>query len=173
MQWLTMKFVSLKTAHQLDLQALHREPLVSQGTRAINQIRAFCWERGIAVRQGNRSRRAKLSRILATPSDTLSPRMLPDHQGIGFGFTPARRRIEFSSEVEELAKRDVGCEGLIRPLGVSSADVEATCFRSIRAPSERTVWPATTGFFLTAECRPYGNTGDRHPTQQRSCRPVV
>ena len=64
-QWLTMKFVSLKTAHQLDLQALHREPLVSQRTRTINQIRAFCWERGIAVRQGNRSRRAKLSRILA------------------------------------------------------------------------------------------------------------
>jgi len=76
-QWLTMKVVSLKTAHQLDLQALHREPLVSQRTRTINQIRAFCWERGIAVRQGNRSRRAKLSRILATPSDTLSPRMLP------------------------------------------------------------------------------------------------
>ena len=41
----TMKFVTTKTADQLDLQALHRvrERLVSQRTGIINQIRAFCW----------------------------------------------------------------------------------------------------------------------------------
>jgi transposase len=61
----TMKFVTTKTAHQLDLQALHRvrERLVSQGTRIINQIRAFLLERGIAVRQGQRFLRAELPRI--------------------------------------------------------------------------------------------------------------
>jgi hypothetical protein len=50
----TMKFVAIKTAEQLDLQALHRvrERLVSQRTGIINQIRAFMLERGIAVRQG-------------------------------------------------------------------------------------------------------------------------
>ena len=53
----TMKFVATKTADQLDLQALHRvrERLVSQRTGIINQIRAFLLERGIAVRQGQRS----------------------------------------------------------------------------------------------------------------------
>jgi transposase len=37
-----MKFVATKTAHQLDLQALHRvrERLVRQRTSIINQIRA-------------------------------------------------------------------------------------------------------------------------------------
>src|ERR1043166_153601 len=74
----TMKFVATKSADQLDLQELHlvRERLVSQRTGTINQIRAFLLERGIAVRQGHRSPRAELPRILASPSDTLSPRML-------------------------------------------------------------------------------------------------
>jgi hypothetical protein len=74
----TMKFVATKTAEQLDLQALRRvrERLVSQRTGVINQIRAFLLERGIAVRQGLRFLRAELPRILATPSDVLSPRMV-------------------------------------------------------------------------------------------------
>jgi transposase len=53
----TMKFVATKTADQLDLQALHRvrEPLVSQRTGIMNQIRAFLLERGTAVRQDSAS----------------------------------------------------------------------------------------------------------------------
>src|SRR4029079_1910895 len=49
----TMKCVATKSADQLDLQALHRvrERLVGQRTGIINQIRAFMFERGIAVRQ--------------------------------------------------------------------------------------------------------------------------
>jgi transposase len=74
----TMRFVATKTAEQLDLQALHRvrERLVSQRTGIINQIRAFLLERGVAVRQGLRFLRAELPRILATPCDILSPRMV-------------------------------------------------------------------------------------------------
>src|SRR6202453_5079406 len=74
----TMKFVATKTADQLDLQALHRvrERLVSQRTGIINQIRAFLLERGVAVRQGLRFLRAELPRILASPPDVLSPRMV-------------------------------------------------------------------------------------------------
>src|SRR5919205_1790004 len=73
----TMKFVATKTADQLDLQALHRvrERLVSQRTGIINQIRAFLLERGIAVRQGRRFLRAELPRLLAAPTDVLSPRL--------------------------------------------------------------------------------------------------
>src|SRR5262245_40710231 len=53
----TMKFVATKSVDQLDLQALHRvrERLVSQRTGIVNQIRAFLFERRIAVRQGHRS----------------------------------------------------------------------------------------------------------------------
>ena len=48
----TMKFVTTKSAEQLDLQALHRvrERLVSQRTCTINQIRAFSWPPWISAR---------------------------------------------------------------------------------------------------------------------------
>src|SRR5881296_4584495 len=74
----TMKFVTTKTADQLDLQALHRvrERLVSQRTGIINQIRAFMLERGVAVRQGQRFLRLELPGILAAPPDVLSSRMV-------------------------------------------------------------------------------------------------
>ncbi len=50
----TMCFVSIKTAEQMDLLALHRvrSRLVRLRTGVINQIRGFLIERGIAVRQG-------------------------------------------------------------------------------------------------------------------------
>ena len=88
----TMKFVATKTAEQLDLQALHpvRQRLVSQRTGIINQIRAFLLERGVAVRQGLRFLRAELPRILATPCDVLSPRMVRGDRGPGRRLAPAR-----------------------------------------------------------------------------------
>ena len=79
-----MKFVATKTAEQLDLQALHRvrERLVSQRTGIVNQIRAFLLERGVAVRQGLRFLRAELPRILATPPNVLSPRIVRVIEGL-------------------------------------------------------------------------------------------
>jgi transposase len=73
-------------ADQLDLQALHRvrERLVSHRTGIINQIRAFLLERDIAVRQGQRSLRAELPRILATPPPTACPRAIALGQSIQF-----------------------------------------------------------------------------------------
>ncbi len=92
----TMKFVATKTADQLDLQALHRvrERLVSQRTGIINQIRAFLLERGIAVRQGQRFLRAELPRILATPPDVLSPRMVRVIEGLASDWRQLDERIE-------------------------------------------------------------------------------
>ena len=92
----TMKFVVTKTADQLDLQALHRvrERLVSQRTGIINQIRAFLLERGIAVRQGQRFLRVELPRILATPPDVLSPRMVRVIEGLASDWHRLDERIE-------------------------------------------------------------------------------
>src|ERR1700731_4618728 len=74
----TMKFVAIKTADQLDLQALHRvrERLVSQRTGIVNQIRAFMLERGIAVRQGIGFLRTELPTSARTRTHPLAPRML-------------------------------------------------------------------------------------------------
>ncbi len=91
----TMQFVATKTADQLDLQALHwvRDGwLASAGI--INQIRAFLLERGVAVRQGLRFLRAELPRILATPPDVLSPRMVRIVEGLAGDWRRLDERVE-------------------------------------------------------------------------------
>ena len=128
----TMKFVTTKTADQLDLQALHRvrKRLVSQRTGIINQIRAFLMERGIAVRQGQRFLRTELPRILAAPPDVLSPRMVRLIEGLTEDWRRLDQRIEdLSSEIEELANSDPACVRLMSIPGIgpiiSSAMVAA------------------------------------------------
>jgi transposase len=128
----TMKFVATKTADQLDLQALHRvrERLVSQRTGIINQIRAFLLERGVAVRQGLRFLRAELPRILATPPDVLSPRMVRVIEGLAEDWRRLDERVDhLSGEITTLARQDVGCERLMSVPGIgpiiSSAMVAA------------------------------------------------
>src|SRR5437016_7741112 len=104
----TMKFVATKTADQLDLQALHRvrERLVSQRTGITNQIRAFLLERGVAVRQGQRFLRLELPRILATPPDVLSLRMVRLIEGLTEDWRRLDQRIEdLSREIETIARQ--------------------------------------------------------------------
>jgi transposase len=128
----TMKFVATKTADQLDLQTLHRvrERLVSQRTGIINQIRAFLLERGIAVRQGQRFLRAELPRILAAPSDVLSPRMVRLIEDLAGDWRRLDERVEsLSGEIAAVARQDAGCERLMSVPGIgpiiSSAMVAA------------------------------------------------
>jgi transposase len=123
----TMKFVTTKTADQLDLQALHRvrERLVSQRTGIINQIRAFLLERGVAVRQGLR-----FPRILATPPDVLSARMVQVISDLADDWRRLDHRIDdLSNEITRLARQDAGCERLMSVPGIgpiiSSAMVAA------------------------------------------------
>jgi transposase len=108
----TMKFVATKTADQLDLQALHRvrERLVSQRTGVINQIRAFLLERGIAVRQGLRFLRSELPRLLTTPPDVLSPRMVRIVEDLAGDWRRLDERVErLSDEIEAIARQDASC----------------------------------------------------------------
>ena len=117
----TMKFVATKTADQLDLQALHRvrERLVSQRTGIVNQIRAFLLERGVAVRQGLRFLRAELPRMLATPPDVLSHRMVRVIEGLAGDWRRLDERIEsLSGEIEAVARLDAGCERLMSVPGI-------------------------------------------------------
>ena len=128
----TMKFVATKTADQLDLQALHRvrERLVSQRTGIVNQIRAFLLERGIAVRQGQRFLRAELPRILATPPDVLSPRMVRVMwTWPATGASSMAGSKGYRARSKPIARQDAGCERLMSVPGIgpiiSSAMVAA------------------------------------------------
>ena len=107
-----------------------RERLVSQRTGIINQIRAFLLERGIAVRQGQRFLRAELPRILATPPDVLSPRMVRMIENLAGDWRRLDERVEgLSNEIEAIARQDAGCERLMSVPGIgpmiSSAMVAA------------------------------------------------
>ena len=126
------KFVATKTADQLDLQALHRvrERLVSRRTGVINQIRAFLLERGIAVRQGLRFLRSELPRLLTTPPDVLSPRMVRIVEDLAGDWLRLDEGVErLSDEIEAIARQDASCERLMSVPGVgpiiSSARVAA------------------------------------------------
>jgi transposase len=87
-------------------------------------------ERGIAVRQGQRFLRAELPRILATPPDVLSPRMVRTIEDLAGDWCRLDERVEsLSNEIEAIARQDAGCERLMSVPGIgpiiSSAMVAA------------------------------------------------
>ena len=95
--------------------------MVSQRAGIINQIRAFLLERRVAVRQGLRFLRAELPPILATPCDALSPRMVRVIEDLAADWRRLDERIEgVSSEIEVLARQDVGCECLMSVPGIGA-----------------------------------------------------
>src|SRR4051794_14133475 len=78
----TMRFVSLKSEIQLDLQALHRarERLVLARTSLINQLRAVLLERGITLPKGRMilMRRLKEIGLEALPTSVRTRRLLEE-----------------------------------------------------------------------------------------------
>ena len=119
----------MKTADQLDLQALHRvgSRLVGQRTAVINQIRGFLLEHGIAVRQGLRFLRQQLPDILAKRSDVLSPRMIRIMEDLSGDWRRLDERIEhITKEIEVLAGTDVNCGQLMTVPGIGPIVASAT-----------------------------------------------
>ena len=86
--------------------------------------------KNIAVRQGLRFLRAELPRLLATPPDVLSPRIVGVIEGLAEDWRRLDERIEhLSGEITALARQDAGCERLVSVPGIgpiiSSAMVAA------------------------------------------------
>ncbi len=69
-----MRFVQPKSTEQVELQALHRirDRLVGSKTQLINQIRAFCLEFGITMRNGVGMFKAEFPAVLADESNDLT-----------------------------------------------------------------------------------------------------
>ncbi len=70
----TMRFVSLKTQQQLDMQSVHRvrQRLVGVRRTLVNQLRAILFERGISVAQGRRKLERSVDEMLLEPDIPLS-----------------------------------------------------------------------------------------------------
>jgi hypothetical protein len=68
----TMRFVQVKQPEQVDLQSLHRirDQMVGSRTRLICQMRAFCLEYGVAIRQGAGLFKSDLPRVIADECTT-------------------------------------------------------------------------------------------------------
>src|SRR5215210_4464482 len=117
----TMRPVPLKSAEQLDLQALHRvrSRLVGQRTAVINQIRGFLLECGIAVRQGPAGLREALPTLLAQRTDVLSPRMRHLIEDLAGDWRGLDDRIDaLTRDITVLARQDAGCCRLMGIPGV-------------------------------------------------------
>ncbi len=124
----TMRFVEVKTTEQVDIQALHRirDQMVRNRTRLICQMRAFCLEHGVAIRQGAGVFKLDLPRVIADLDNDLTATM---RRLLGDLFEDLKRlevRIkEVTTEVEALAAKDDRARRLmtvpgIGPLGATA-----------------------------------------------------
>jgi transposase len=87
-------------------------------------------ERGVAVRQGLHFLRAELPKILATRTDTLSPRMVHVIEELADDWRRLDERIEgLSTEIGAIVQQDMACMRLMTVPGIgpiiSSAMVAA------------------------------------------------
>jgi len=117
----TMRPVPLKSAEQLDLQALHRvrSRLVGQRTAVINQIRGFLLECGIPVRQGPAGLREALPTLLSHRTDVLSLRMIHLIEDLAGDWRRLDERIEtLTRDITAVARQDAGCQRLMGIPGV-------------------------------------------------------
>jgi transposase len=124
----TMRFVDIKTVEQVDVQALHRtrDMMIMQRTRLINQMRAFCLEYGLAIRQGVCVFRLDLPRIAADETNELSgpirrllADLFDDFQRLESRITGITREIEALVARDEVARRLMTVPG-IGPIGASA-----------------------------------------------------
>ena len=71
------------------------------------------------MRQGQRFLRAELPRILATPPDVLSPRMVRMIEDLAGDWRRLDERVEgLSNEIEAIARQDAGFERLMSVPGI-------------------------------------------------------
>jgi transposase len=105
----TMRFVTLKSETQLDMQSLHRarDRLVGERTALINQLRAILLERGIILPQGRRKLELHLTPLLAGDAMAISPRTRLLVNDLHLEWTELDRRIEaFDAEFAAQARTD-------------------------------------------------------------------
>jgi transposase len=144
----TMRFVAVKTTERVDLQALHRirDQMVTNRTRLVCQMRAFCLEYGVAIHQGVGKFKADLPRILANEENDLTPMM---RRLLGALFEDLKqlegRIAEVSREIEAIAAQDDRARRLmtvpgIGPLAATAIVAAAGDGRQFRRARDMAAW---------------------------------
>ena len=119
----SMRFVKAKSTEQAELQCVHRirDRLVGTKTQLINQIRAFCLEFGIPIRNGVGGFKEALPTILADEKNDLTPEMrdLLAHlsmelSGLETRITTVTKRIEAAAARSDIAMRLTSIPGIGR-----------------------------------------------------------
>lgn len=124
----TMRFVTLKSEEQLDMQSLHRarDRLVGERTSLMNQLRSLLLERGIIVPQGRAKLRCRVTELLAQPSDDLSPRIRALVEDMTARWQALDDRIAaFDAEFAAEAKSNEAVRRLISIPGIGALNATA------------------------------------------------
>jgi transposase len=144
----TMRFVEVKRPDQVELQTLHRirDQLMGSRTRLICQMRTFCLEFGVAIRQGAGVFKFDLPRVLADEANDLTPTM---RRLLGDLFEDVRaleqRIASVTREVEAIAARDDKARRLmtvpgIRPLVATAILAAAGNGQQFRKARDMAAW---------------------------------
>jgi transposase len=124
----TMRFVEVRSADQVDLQALHRirDRLIRNRPGLMNQARAFCIEYGLAMRKGKGGFRVDIRRHLDNPDNDLTDAMrallrdlLADLEHI------ERRVLSLTKEIEAVAHTDERARRLMTIPGIGALGATA------------------------------------------------
>lgn len=104
----TMRFTQVKSTEQVELQTLHRirDRLVGARTQIVNQMRAFCLEFGISMRNGIGMFKIELPPILANDGNDLTPYMRVMLGQLWEEFKEQETRITaLNKEIDAIARR--------------------------------------------------------------------
>lgn len=144
----SMRFVPVKSVDQVDIQALHRirDQMIGKRTALINQMRAFCLEFGIALRQGVNFFKTDFPRVMADEDNDLSPSMRQLLSDLFEDLQRLELRIRtVTSEIEALVARDDVARRLmtipgIGPLGASALLSAVGDGRQFRRARDLAAW---------------------------------
>ncbi|TNH40945.1 IS110 family transposase [Paracoccus haeundaensis] len=133
----TMRFVGIKEAHQIDLQMLHRvrSRLVKGRTNLICQMRSYCLEHGVALRQGAGVFKLDIVRTIDDPENDLTERARVVLRELQADLLRLEERIlSVSTEIKNIADRDETARRLMTIPGVGPLGATAI-LASIGDPS--------------------------------------
>jgi transposase len=124
----TMRFVTLKSEDQLDMQTLHRvrERLVGERTSLMNQMRAILLERGVVVAQGRAKLWLKVKELLADGCDMLGQRIRLLISDMQEQWCRLDERIgKFDAEFVDQARNDAAARRLTSIPGIGALNATA------------------------------------------------